>query len=862
MAPRYARGATIVMTENAPDLDHLIADAESDLAALDAKRAEIIKRIESLRQESARACGTDAPAAQQTDLAAVTMLSRPEEKIALFRSLFRGRQDVYPRRFESAKTKRSGYQPDCRNEWRRPICRKPRVKCVDCESREFIPVSDEVIASHLKGVDANSPRKDFTIGVYPMLLDETCHFLAADFDKSAWQKDAAAFRDTCRAFGVPVVLERSRSGNGGHVWFFFKEPVSAATARRMGAFLLTETMERRPEVGLDSYDRFFPNQDTMPRGGFGNLIALPLQKRPRESGNSVFVDDAFEPFEDQWAFLASVKTITVDRVEAIVEEAQRRGRVVGVRMALDEEDDPEPWTALPSRKRKRPTIEGPLPEKLTMVLGNQVYVPKEDLSPALKNSLIRIAAFQNPEFYKAQAMRFPTFDKPRVIGCCEDFPAHLGLPRGCLDEALELCESLGIEVELLDERYSGKPIDIVFQGNLRSEQQTAAEAMLAYDTGVLSASTAFGKTVVACHLIAARKTNTLVVVHRKQLLDQWIARLGSFLDLDPKEIGQLGGGRRKPSGVIDVAIIQSLSRKGEVDDIVGEYGHLIVDECHHVSARSFEIVARQCKAKYVTGLSATVTRKDGHHPIIFMQCGPIRYKVDDRKQAEQRPFHHRVVARYTDVKLPDLENGKPSAAIHEVYAALVNDEERNRMIVNDVIAAVRAGRSPIVLTERRDHLAVLRERLSASIENVFELRGGMGQKQRKRLAAELEELPEDKERIIVATGRYIGEGFDDARLDTLFLALPVSWRGTLAQYAGRLHRLHDMKREVIVYDYADRNVPMLANMFKRRRRGYKAIGYEISEGNNAALNGLLEVGENAVTTPRNMLTGEGQSSNE
>jgi superfamily II DNA or RNA helicase len=329
-------------------------------------------------------------------------------------------------------------------------------------------------------------------------------------------------------------------------------------------------------------------------------------------------------------------------------------------------------------------------------------------------------------------------------------------------------------------------------------------------------------------MIAERGVNTLVLVHRRQLLDQWVDRLSNFLGLEPNDIGQIGGGKRKQSGIVDVALIQSLSKKGIVDDIVGMYGHLVVDECHHISARSFEIVARQCKAKYVTGLSATVTRKDGHHPIIFMQCGPVRYRVDERKQAAARPFTHKVIVRKTGFRVNMHVNGD-DLSIQEIYSSLITDENRNDLIINDVISAVDRKRSPILLTERKEHLMFLAERLSPFVNNLIVLKGGMGQKQRRQIADKIDGIPRNEERLIIATGRYLGEGFDDARLDTLFLALPVSWRGVLAQYAGRLHRLYDLKKEVIIYDYADLEVPMLARMYERRRAGYKRIGYEIDE---------------------------------
>jgi len=698
---------------------------------------------------------------------------------------------------------------------------------------EFLPVTDEVVKNHLLGVDPQDRSgRDFTIGVYPMLPDETCHFLAADFDKVTWQADAGAFLEACQLLDIPAVLERSRSGNGGHIWIFFSEPIPATLARKMGAFLLTQTMDRRPEIGLDSYDRFFPSQDTLPKGGFGNLIALPLQKKPREQGNSLFLDENIIPYADQWAFLSSIRRISRQEVERVVAEAEKLGELLRVRIPVTDENDDAPWAMPPSKRRKEPPIIGPLPEQINLVYGNQVYVPKVDLTPSLRNRLIHLAAFQNPEFYRAQAMRMSTFGKPRIISCCEDYPNHLGLPRGCLDELLDLFQSLRVKVELIDQRFAGKPIEVEFQGDLRAEQQRAAEALLQHETGVLSASTAFGKTVVAAYLIAQRKVNTLVIVHRRQLLDQWTEALSHFLAIAPKEIGQIGGGKRKPSGIIDVGMVQSLSKKGIVDDIVGQYGYLIVDECHHISAVRFEQVVRQSKVRYLTGLSATVTRKDGHHPIIFMQCGPVRYRVDDRRQAEKRPFDHKVILRPTNFHLPPHLQNAASESIQEVYTLLVQDDERNRIIIQDVIAAVRAGRSPVLLTERREHLELLAGRLTQQIQNVIVMAGGMGKRQRKQLSEQISRIPADQPRLIIATGRYLGEGYDDERLDTLFLALPISWRGTLTQYAGRLHRLNAAKREVIIYDYVDFDVPVLARMYARRRSGYKSIGYEITELDN------------------------------
>lgn len=472
--------------------------------------------------------------------------------------------------------------------------------------------------------------------MYPLLPDESCYLLGADFDKANWQDDATAFLQTCRRLELDAALERSRSGRGGHVWIFFEQAIPAALARRLGAHLLTETMEGRPDIGLDSYDRLFPNQDTLPQGGFGNLIALPLQKGPRERGHSVFLDERLVPWDDQWAYLSRIRRVARVQVEHLAQDAERRGRVLGVRLPPQEDGDDEPWTMPPSRRHREPPVAGELPTTLELVLGNQIYVSKTGLNPGLRSRLLRLAAFQNPEFDKAQSMRLSTYDKPRVIACAEDHPHHIGLPRGCLDELRDSLQDLGIRPTIRDERHAGRPLDMTFHGDLRRDQQVAADAVLAHDTGVLAATTAFGKTVVGAWLIAQRRVSTLVLVHLRQLLNQWVERLSTFLGVPAKSIGRIGGGRNTPTGLLDVAVIQSLVKKGVVDDRVADYGHLIVDECHHLSAHSFEQVARQAKARFVLGLSATVARKDGHHPIIFMQCGPVRHRVNARVQAAAR----------------------------------------------------------------------------------------------------------------------------------------------------------------------------------------------------------------------------------
>lgn len=757
------------------------------------------------------------------------------EKCRLFRLLFRGREDVYAVRWESKKG-RAGYSPACANEWG-AFCHKP---CAKCDHQKYMPLSDEVIRGHILG--------KHTIGVYPLLQDETCWFLAADFDKDGWQDDAGMFLRTCREMGVTAALERSRSGKGGHVWIFFEEPLPASLARKFGCAILTRAMDRRHQMGLDSYDRFFPNQDTMPKGGFGNLIALPLQRVPREAGNSLFLDDDFVPHVNQWDYLASLKRAPRGDVEGIVVEASRRGQVIGARLsATDETDEEDPWTLPPSKRRAEKPLQGPFPTKIDAVLANLVYVEKDGLSAQFANRLIRLAAFQNPEFYSAQSMRLSTFGKPRVIGCAEEFPKHIGLPRGCLDDLTVFLGAHGITLTLKDERFGGRPLECRFDGVLQPAQEDAIRQMLPFETGVLVAPPGFGKTVLASRLIAERKVNTLVLVHRRSILDQWRERLAAFLGMPLKEIGGFSGEKKKPRGHVDVALIQSLCRKGEIHDLVGDYGHLIIDECHHIPAFTFEQVIRQAKAKYVLGLTATPIRKDGHHPIILMQCGPIRVRVRLKDVAAQRQFRHLVFARET--QFASLTK-TPSPDISSLYGQIANDPHRNTMIIEDVKIATKAGRSSLVLTERREHIEFLARELEKHARHVIVLQGGMGKKQRAVMDERLKTIPQDEERVIVATGRYAGEGFDDARLDTLFLAMPIAWRGTLQQYVGRLHRTHEGKREVQVYDYVDTRVPVLARMFSKRMKGYRAMGYEPQEIAGAPTDEGTESGIRAPNVPR------------
>lgn len=549
-------------------------------------------------------------------------------------------------------------------------------------------------------------------------------------------------------------------------------------------------MESNPGVGLDSYDRFFPNQDTLPRGGFGNLIALPLQKIARNAGNSSFIDESLQIIDDQWSYLAGVKKISRLDVERLVHEAEAKGRVVGIRLEIVEEENRTPW---------KPPIPLPildtLPQSRHLVISNEIFIEKETLPPPLLNRLIRIAAFQNPDFYKAQAMRLPVYDKPRIVGCARDYSHHIGLPRGCFDDVVKLLRELKIKYTIQEELFSGESLEMKFCGELRPEQQLAVDALIKSNIGVLSATTAFGKTVVAAWMIAKRRVNTLIVVHTKQLQDQWVERLQTFLGISAKQIGRFGGGRKKITGFIDIALIQSLTKHVDVESMISKYGYVIVDECHHIPSVSFDDIIRQVKAKYITGLSATLVRKDGRHPIIMMRCGPILHRVSAKEQAHVRPFEHYVFVRPTQFRPYKEMKDNLRLQFQDLYDEMLHDVYRNQMICNDVIHAVKKGRSPIILTERNEHLELLHKQLVSQVQHLIVLKGGLSAKEMKQAISRLTNISIDEERVVLATGRFVGEGFDDARLDTLFLTLPISWKGTIAQYVGRLHRLHDAKKK-------------------------------------------------------------------
>ncbi|MEI8348867.1 MAG: DEAD/DEAH box helicase family protein [Candidatus Omnitrophota bacterium] len=737
-----------------------------------------------------------------------------EEKAKLFKELFRGRTDVYAKRWLSRKTGKSGYSPVCKNEWVPKICQRATVRRSVCPNRELLPFDDSAISKHLNG--------SLVVGIYPLLDGDTCYFLAVDFDKEGWQDNIIAFKQTCSENNVPVAIECSRSGNGAHAWIFFEDKLPAFTVRRLGSFLLTETMSKHYQLDMKSYDCLFPNQDTLPKGGFGNLIALPLQKEASRFGNSLFVDDNFKPYPDQWSFLSSIKKIPLGEAEHLANNAAAQGKVIGVRISPTEEADP-PWLRLPSGKKRYLPVIGNLPESVELIVANRVYIKTDILSSMLLNQLKRLAAFQNPEFYRRQNLRLSTSLTPRAICCSEIMDGYLSLPRGCLDDICCVLNEYGIKAEIKDKRVLGITKRLWFHGKLTKEQKPAAKSILSSEIGVLSAPPGTGKTILAIYAIAKRKINTLILVHRKPLMEQWRKQLSDFLGLDVEKIGQIGGGKDKATGVLDVAMIQSLENKGSVDDRVADYGFVIVDECHHISAVSFERVMTEAKAKFVLGLTATPYRRDGQQPIIHMQCGPIIHQIKNQ-EVNQVFSDCFVMPRIT---LFDCEWNERSN-IYELWPKLVMDVKRNEMIVNDIKKAVAEGRFPLILTERKEHLAILEEMLKPHIKNLGVLYGGIGIKECRKVFDKLNSS-DDAPKALLATGAYIGEGFDDPRLDTLFIAMPIAFKGKVIQYAGRLHRKHHTKTDIRIYDYVDQKVSVLAAMYKKRLKAYKTMGYEIKD---------------------------------
>ena len=752
-----------------------------------------------------------------------------DERIRLFQSIFKGREDVFARRWFSKTTGKSGYQPVCINEWKQGLCDKKKYRCVICPNRNFAPLTSQDMYRHLEGKDEYCCD---VVGLYAIMQDNNCAFLCADFDdkncKYGYKEDVLAYVGVCREWLIPYAIERSRSGNGAHVWIFFEAPLPASKARRLGNAILTEAMTRNGQMSFNSYDRFFPNQDYLPEGGFGNLVALPLQGQARRKQNSVFVDNDFLVYKDQWAFLYNLKKIRESTIDQLLRlhYQEELGK-------LSMSSEKKPWvTPLPQN-----ITQEDFHAKVEIIKADKLYIPLKAVSAKVLNHLKRITAFKNPEFYSKQALRLSTYAIPRIISCFDITNEYLAMPRGCEDATRSFLNDNAVTYTIIDKTNHGNKISVSFQGEEREEQLEAINALLPYTNGILHATTAFGKTVTAAAIIARKKVNTLILVHSKALLKQWHDRLTEFLNIDyPQHEEKNKRGRRKVfspigcfdssgntlHGIIDIALIQSCLDEDGVKPFVQDYGMVIVDECHHVSSITFEQVLMSIKAHTIYGLTATPIRKDGHQPIIFMQCGPIRFTTDVKSQIAKQSFDRFLIPRFTSYN-SILEN---RLSIATLYKYLSEDEIRNNLIVEDICKAVNTGRTPIILTNRTAHVSVLAEKLKATIKNVISLTGAGTTKEKREAMQRLQTIPDSEQLVIVATGKYVGEGFDYPRLDTLFLALPISWKGLLTQYAGRLHREYEGKKDVRIYDYIDIHEPICDSMYRKRLKGYAAIGYK------------------------------------
>jgi superfamily II DNA or RNA helicase len=789
-----------------------VAALEQRIRELDDEKQRLIVHIGELRREAP-------PAAElRGQPVALRAPSTPEEKVVLFLSLFRAREDLFPKLWENVRKGTKGYSPACRNEWVPGVCSKPRTRCSVCPEQSFQALDEAAVEDHLRG--------GCTIGTYAIRKDDTCVFLACDFDGSGWQEDAKAYQRAGAELGVDVALERSRSGNGAHVWVFFSEPVAAELARRLGTLLLARALDSRPEISFRSYDRFFPSQDYLPKGGFGNLIALPLQKLPREKGNSVFLDSQFEPVQDQWGYLACIHRLSADNVRSILRDHADLGT------EPDSSQFPDATIRADERLLAVRDSDGGQQiagRAVSIQLDAGLSISREGLPPKLVGRLKRLAAFPNPEFYKLNRMRLPTYPHPRIVFSGELQADRLVLPRGVLDDAIRVLRGAGALVTVQDCRPRPRGIRVEFCGQLMTEQHKAVRALKPHDFGVLVAPPGSGKTVVACALIARRKSPTLVLVHRQQLVEQWRSRLREFLDLTEEEVGVVAGTKKEPTGRVDIAMIQTLSRAADLDDILPHYGLLVVDECHHIPARSFELVLKILGARFVLGLTATPYRKDGLQRMIHLYCGPTRYET---QTADGGALAKRVVVRETGFRMP--ESAGFAAPIHVVWHYLTRDSIRNARIAEDIASAMLQGRVPLVLSDRKEHLKLLGDEVAARVgeeaARIFRLDGEVPLPARKKAVADLTAAQERGEKTcLLATASLVGEGFDLPQLDTLFLAMPVAFKGRIVQYAGRLHRIHEGKEDVQVYDYVDSQCAVTLKMYHKRLRAYRSMGYSLEE---------------------------------
>lgn len=793
----------------------------------------------------------------------VTSASPARDKLELFRNLFTGRKDVHAHGYRR-KDGGIGYTPACANEWKPGICPKAnhhRIKCAECRSRTFLELNDAAIIAHFKGSD---DRLRDVIGQYVLDKDCNTNVLVIDFDKADWKEATNAIRLVVKNHGINAAVERSRSGNGAHIWFFFLEPINAKTARDFGSCLIAEAAALNKTITFEAFDRMIPAQSTIPEGGFGNLIALPFQGKAQREGNSVFVDERFEPFPDQWLYLSQIQLISRATVDRLIEDTKNKPLGIATAAATN-----KTRRNVQKPRKRLPLTPRDFPSNLLVTQADMLYIPEKSLSPAAQMEIRRLATFANPEFFRAQSMHQSVFGKPRLIDLSELRDGRVAIPRGCKAQLEQLIQEAHVTAHYSDERSTGNPIEMAFKGTLHPEQQIAADQMLEYEDGIMSAPTGFGKTVIGAYLIAAIGLPTLVIVPKTALITQWKSQLERFVDItdnrepvrtpkgriskkQPPLIGQIGGGKTAVSGLIDVASFQSLSGKdrqtGEpiVKDLVRNYGLIICDECHHAAAPQLELVLKSAPAKYVYGLSATPERSDGLTRALSMLCGPLRYVIDPKTQAIQQGIQRIVRPRFTGIRLPAYE---PGASFNQILDLLCAHTARNELIVDDALEAASSGRHPLVLSKRKKHAEELCRLFRDRGHEPILLTGEIDAKERKAILSKLPGF-EHEHRIIVATESLLSEGFDLAYLDNLFIATPIAWDGSVTQQAGRLHRNYDGKQRVEIFDYVDLSIPMLARMYQKRLKTYAKLGYEVyvTGGSEQPDQNILIEPANAVET--------------
>ena len=788
-----------------------------------------------------------APGKSEPDAISIKEETITENHVNFYYSMFKGRKDVYSLRSgkPNTKTGKHGYYTQCDNFWKYGICSKrdgKNVKCQTCPNQKYKHLVGKIIYEHLMGVKEDCSD---VVGLYPVLPNGTCNYLVFDFDNHddssdslRWQEETNALRAICADNDVPCLVEKSRSGKGAHVWIFFEKEINIKKARQFGATLLDKGAESVNQLSFDTYDRMVPAQDKLPEGGLGNLVALPLQGRAVKNGNSVFVDENWQPYYDQWNVLKNAGKLSEPFID---EKLSSWGNKYGISNSDNDNESPRqisinatPWEN--GNGFESSDTEG----SVRIVLADKVYVDKTGIKPRLQNKIRRLAAYNNPEYFKNQAMGISTFGIPRIVYSGEDTEQFISIPRGCFNKLCENLNVASIKYSVDDKRNNGKEINVAFKGDLYPEQYDAVRSLSGNDIGVLAAATGFGKTIVGSYLISERKVNTLILVHTSEIMQNWITDLERFLIVDedfPKYttktgrvktrknlIGRLTGSHNSMTGIIDVAMVSSLGSGDLIKPFVKEYGMVIMDECHHGAADSIEAVLSEVNAKYVYGLTATVKREDGKDKTVLMQFGPVRFRFTAKDKIRLQGMEHILEPRFTPIV-----SAKEKLTSNEAYEIVVNSELRNSMIASDIEVCIQQGHTPLVLSKRKAQLDVLFEKVKDKADHVLVLTGGKTQSERKELREQLSSVPENESLILLATGQYIGEGFNCSRLDTLFLAMPIAWDGNVEQYTGRLNRSYDGKSRVTVIDYVDHHIDIFANMYSKRLRTYKRIGYELSQ---------------------------------